>query len=227
MALASAMNMTGLDSAKPTSGFIAGRIYIATDTSKLYYDNGSALVAYTFGAGGGAGAVTLITDTIVSGSVAANIDFASIPGTYKHLRVEGQVRGDTAATNSQMRLRMNADSTAAHYQWNFAEFYSGSTANGVENSSDTAISVGRMSAATASSGASGMFVFDIPNYVNTVFNKMINGTNGNVLATGNGGMASAVNTGVWLSTAAITELTFTFLAGNFIIGSRISLYGIS
>jgi hypothetical protein len=46
MALASAMNMTGTDAAKPTSGFIAGRIYFATDTLILYYDNGTALVPY-------------------------------------------------------------------------------------------------------------------------------------------------------------------------------------
>lgn len=59
MALASAMNMSGLDASKPASGFIAGRIYIATDTNKLYVDSGSAWVDSGLGAGGGGGLTEL------------------------------------------------------------------------------------------------------------------------------------------------------------------------
>ena len=48
MALASEMNMTGLDASKPSAS-IAGRIYFATDTNKIYYDTGSAWTPYVLG----------------------------------------------------------------------------------------------------------------------------------------------------------------------------------
>lgn len=70
MALASAMNMAGLDAAKPVSGFIAGRIYFATDTLKLYYDNGSGLTQYAFGAS----AITLAVSTKSSAYTVASTD---------------------------------------------------------------------------------------------------------------------------------------------------------
>ena len=86
MALASALNMSGLDSAKPSSGFIAGRIYFATDTSKLYYDNGTALVAYTFGTGGGGGAGGNLTGTAfgiwVSTAAITELTFLPAAGNF-------------------------------------------------------------------------------------------------------------------------------------------------
>ena len=185
------------------------------------------MVAYTFGGGGGGGAMALIADTTVSGAAAANIDFASIAGTYKHLRVVGQARGDTAANNVLVKLRMNADSTAAHYQWDIAEFYGGSTGNGSENGSDTAMSIGHACANTSPANTPGVFAIDIPNYASTVFNKVITGTYGYASGGGAGGNLTGTAFGIWVSTAAITELTFLPAAGNFIIGSRISLYGIA
>ena len=35
---------TGLDSSKPSSGWTAGRLYVASDTKKIYYDNGSSWI---------------------------------------------------------------------------------------------------------------------------------------------------------------------------------------
>lgn len=63
MSTADKMNMQGVDASKPSSGFIAGRVYYATDTGKVYYDNGSALTAYTFGGSGGSPALSVSTKT--------------------------------------------------------------------------------------------------------------------------------------------------------------------
>jgi hypothetical protein len=40
-------------------------------------------------------------------------------------------------------------------------------------------------------------------------------------------MIAGQSGGIWLSTTAITELKFLLSIGNFVIGSRLSLYGIS
>lgn len=221
MALASAMNMSGTAASRPAAS-IAGRTYTATDTLAFSYDTGSTWIAI-----GGAGALTLITDTTVSGSAAANIDFASIPGTYKHLRLVGQVRGDTSANHIALRLTVNADTTAAHYEWNYAETYSGNTANGTDSGSDTSLSVGNVCAATTPASWPGSFELDVPNYAGTTFFKTTIGVYGYGSGGGTGGILCGTSIGFWLSTAAITELKFSPATGNFVIGSRISLYGVN
>lgn len=74
MALASDLIQTGLDASKPSSGYIAGRLYFATDTNKLYRDSGSAWVDSGLGAGGGGGGLT----ELAYGQATSNV---SVTGT--------------------------------------------------------------------------------------------------------------------------------------------------
>lgn len=225
---ATATRLVGANSSgAPTTGtFALGDIAVDL-TGKVWLCTTAGTPGTWTQIGGGSSAMTLIADTTVSGSAAATIDFSSIPGTYKHLRLIGQVRGDTAANNTALRLRMNADSTAAHYQWNYVQWYSGGTSNGAEGASDTAISTGEISASTSPANVPGTFTIDIPNYAGTVFNKTVNSLYGFSTGSGTAGNLAGNGMGYWASTAAITELTLLPGAGNFIIGSRVSLYGIN
>lgn len=198
--------------------------YLNTTNNHEYAWDGSAWQDVS----GGTAGLTLITDTLISGSAAATIDFTSIPGTYKHLQVRGQVRADTSASNDRLRVRLNADSTTAHYAWDEADNYAAGTTQGSESASDTAISSAYIPANTAPANAAGDFVIDIQNYAGTVFDKTVLTAYVCRLATGSGGINVGRAGGYWLSTAAVTEVTLSLAGGgNFIIGSRVSLYGVS
>lgn len=77
------INLTGDDTAKPASGYFAGRLYFAPDTDKVYRDNGSSWVEMmAAGAGGGPDWIkpTLGVDTLPTYSAAATAGDSSSGG---------------------------------------------------------------------------------------------------------------------------------------------------
>lgn len=216
MALASAMNMSGVDASKPTSGFIAGRIYLATDTQKLYYDNGTALVGYSFGS-----AMTLLASDVVTGSVAASITLSAISGSYHSLMLVVMGRGDTSAVDTDLLLQLNSD-TASDYAWSTALVGNNALVGGSFSDSDTAAHLGYLPAATATANVAGQITIMVPEYAATTFYKTFNGQG----STWNGHAQTSLGAGIWKSTAAVTAIALTLAAGNFAIGTTARLYGI-
>jgi hypothetical protein len=64
---------------------------------------------------GGGDFESIATVTVGSGG-AANIEFASIPGTFQHLQIRGIVRSDRASGNENVRYQLNA-STSSNYAY--------------------------------------------------------------------------------------------------------------
>jgi hypothetical protein len=178
------------------------------------------------GPSGGSAAVVQLADQTVTGSPASSVSFASISGSYSHLYLVIQARGDTASVGVPVRLRFNGDSTSGHYAWQNPEFYAGNTANGSESTSDTAIKLGQMSGASSPSGDAGSLRVDIPNYTGTTFHKNAISTYGQRSNTGGSAVVTGISYGIWLaSPAAVTSIDILPGSGNFVVGSRFTLYG--
>lgn len=155
-----------------------------------------------------------ITDTEVTGAAVADIDFTSLSQNYAHLRFQGiiasandgvtlmaQINGDTATT-------YDAQNTAGTGGANKTSWYlSGS--NDSQNDANKAVAIDLM----------------LLNYTETDYDKLavwnyIAAQADDVLPKGFAGG------GCWQSTAAITQVTFAFSAGNVDVGSHLFLYGI-
>lgn len=179
-------------------------------------------------------AVTALYDSTLSGD-AASFDVTSLSQAYSHLRIIIQARTDRATATEEIALRINNDSTAANYNVQYvAESGSsnGTSADTLVASAGTVatIPVGTVAAASAVAGRAGSCTIDIANYTGTTFHKTAlffssvypSNTNTSSAATNEYGG------GVWLSTAAITRLTFTPRNGGtvFKTGSRLTVYGL-
>jgi hypothetical protein len=163
-------------------------------------------------------ALTLITETVTSGS-AANVTFSPIPATYRDLQVRVRARGDTAAGNTDIRLQFNGD-TANNYDWLEENRFGTANGNGV-----AFMAVGIIAAATATASYVSGFFIDIFDYRGTAFFKQAASYIGLIGAQNLAGMLIDHRAGWWRSTAAITAVKVFPSAGNFVDGSVVSLYG--
>lgn len=159
-------------------------------------------------------------------SAAASINVTSIPATFAHLMFVFQARGDTAAADVAATLRLNGD-TGANYD--FMAVYNATAASitGSESFAVTSIAptLGTLPAATAPASTFGSLIVTIPNYAGTVANKSVHCDFATKIGTSTGNMYVIRTSAFWRSTAAVNQLTILAGAGNFIIGSRLTVYG--
>lgn len=192
------------DSAAATGGVALNQLY----------RNGSSLCIRTDKSDGVAagGATTLISETTVS-TAASTITISSISQSYRHLRLVMSLR----ITNSgvQVGVNVNGDLTVANYH---------STVNGTDNAGTTGVGaiLGNIAAITTDpAGRWGISVLDIGYYAdatNHAFNLQ-------GCVPGNSGGTEAY--AYWLGTAAITSISLALGLGQFAVGSKVALYGIS
>lgn len=170
------------------------------------------------------GTPVLITKTTVTGSPAANITFSSIAATYTDLMVTCVARGDTAATVIDVDVQFNADTGSNYnYQYLKSTVTTASANNGI---TQTFIFGGDISAASDLANAPGILTVRIPDYAGG-FLKVTLGDNTDLIG------AAITNArelfhigGMWNNTAAITAIKLFPSAGNFVVNSVCSLYGI-
>lgn len=164
-----------------------------------------------------------VYDTTVAGSVASSIDtLAVLPTTYAHMLVIIYGRGDTAATAANVLMRFNNDG-AANYQSQTITT-TNTTVTAAESLAASSLYVGGMPANTATGNYFSAQRILIPHYANAVNHKAIEVTAGfRTVATTTGGN-SAQSVGWWGSTSAINRIQIFPAAGNFAIGTRMSVY---
>lgn len=160
--------------------------------------------------------------TYTSTGSAGDIEFTSIPGTYKHLQLRGILRtNDTGSFNNQA-LRFNGD-TASNYALHRLRGDGTSTA---ANAASSIGSINDFMRAIGSGIASNIFstaIVDILDYADTNKYKTIRVLNGQ---DANGSGEVILVSGLWRSTSAITSLKITVSGGTAISGSTFALYGI-
>ena len=161
-------------------------------------------------------------DNTASGAI-ASWDVTSIPQTYNNLELVLYARGDGAASNITVSVRFNNDSAANYDNQSIQGNQAATQATGVE--AGTSAGVADIPGSTAPATHSGLTLIDIPSYTATTFFK--NGTSRG------GSRCVAASTFLsqdrfiqWRSTAAINRITVLPSSGNFITGSRFSIYGV-
>ena len=174
---------------------------------------------YAFLAAGG-DFESIATVTVGSGG-AADVQFTSIPSTYQHLQIRAVCRGATAATTVALRSRLNGD-TGSNYARH--QLYGDGSAAGANAASSSDIMViGEITAASATADIFGGFVLDILDYANTSKYKTLRNLLGNER---NGAGDIIIRSNLWMSTSAITSISFYAASGNLAQHSTFALHGI-
>ena len=178
--------------------------------------------------GGGAapdlGAYEAISTVTVGGGGSSSITFSSIPSTYKHLQIRVLSRSNRAYTLDALKLRFNSDSSN-----NYAFHYlngdgSSASAGGLTSASLTYVPTPNMAGNTATANIFGACVIDILDYTNTNKTQTVRMLGGTDL---NGSGYSTFQSGLWLSTNAVTQIDLTPEVGSsFNQYSSFALYGI-
>lgn len=162
-----------------------------------------------------------VADSTLVGS-AASIDFTGIPTTYAHLMIVVYARGDTAASSTNLLARLNNDS-AANYDNQFLSSQAAvSTAS--ESLAATALTCGAIPAATAGANLFGQAEILVAHYAGAANNKSTRTVWGMKIGTASTNLNVGDNTGFWRSSAAINRVTLFPAAGNFVAGTRVSIY---
>ncbi len=168
------------------------------------------------GAGGGGGAYESIATATPSAQ--SSITFSSIPSTYKHLQIRFNL-----ITTAQTRLgvQVNGDTSSA-YPFHYLSGNGTTAAAGGSTSGVLAALAVNYNARTDTTYPS-VGIFDLIDYASTTKNKVSRTMFG---MDNNGASAGYIEliSSLWMSTAAVTSLTFLIAAGTYT--GTISLYGI-
>jgi hypothetical protein len=162
--------------------------------------------------------------TITLSTAASNITFNSIVGTYKSLQIRYLAKTSRALVNDSAKIEINGDTTTTNYR---SHSLNGDSANVYAETTANAIALGGFPGNTNAS-MFGVGVLDFIDYSNTSKYKTIRSFEGfdqNSPASGNKWIG--IDSGLWMSTAAITSIKITPNIGpNFVTGSTFALYGI-
>lgn len=171
---------------------------------------------------------SIATTTAPSGG-SASITFSSIPSTYKHLQIRGIGRaasGQSATAAADVIMNINSDSSSNYARHRIIG--DGSTASAGASTSATALNWSSvLPRTTSAANLFGSFVIDILDYQNTNKYKTTRFLGGCDL---NGAGSITFQSGLWMSTSAISSITITFETDSnpkpVAQYSQIALYGI-
>jgi hypothetical protein len=176
-----------------------------------------ALVAGITGSGGASLSSYESIATSTLGSAASTITLSSIPSTFKHLQLRFSL--DVVTTNSEIRLRINGDTSTNYARHNLWGNGTSANASGIATGTSNFISL--ISASDSTYPTVG--IIDILDYTSTTRNKTVRALSG---VDRNGSGEIWLTSGFLLSTAAIASLAFSLDSGNLDTGSTVALYGI-
>ncbi len=163
-------------------------------------------------------------ETLSGDGSSANIDFTGIADTYRHLFIEGNIRLAGAVTDADVNLRINNDGGANYHEQDLVG--ANVTVAATAAASQTEANVGTFPGANATANYVGQIEIRISNYKNSSYNKSFLGKFTSIPNVTVADFDAGVFGGIWLSVAAITQVTLISSSGNFAAGTEISLYGI-
>jgi hypothetical protein len=166
---------------------------------------------------------SIATSTAGAGGL-SSVTFSSIPSTYKHLQIRATARigvNNPGNDGGYVGLRFNSD-TGTNYTTHIING-NGATAGSTAWTGINEIYFQRFAGNNTGANIFGAGVLDILDYQNTNKNTTIRNLAG---FDNNGGGLMYLTSGLWLNTSAITSITLTPEAGNFLQYSSLALYGI-
>ncbi len=166
---------------------------------------------------------SIATTTVGSGG-SASITFSSIPGTYTHLQIRGNVKSNRAsAINDGILVQYNSD-TGSNYTRHRVFGQGGGAAEYGANISQTDTILYTGSGGATGANIFGAFIMDLLDYTNTNKYKTMRALDG---IDANGSGIIALDSGLWINTAAVTTIKLTPQSGSlFVEYSSFALYGI-
>ena len=157
---------------------------------------------------------SIATVTVGSGG-ASNIEFTSIPSTFKHLQIRAITRATTTGGETGLWF-LNSDTTQSNY---YSHFLVGNGSSATAAAYNNPYSWSYTDAADTFTG----FVMDILDYANTNKYKTIRTLRG---WDKNGSGNISLESGLWKNTNAVTTFKFNMGSGNLAQYSSFALYGI-
>jgi hypothetical protein len=177
------------------------------------------------GGGAGGGVAYALISTTILGSNTASVTLSSIPATYKHLRLIITGRSSFANTGtSNVFMRMNGDSSSSYWH-HLLEVQSSSAYNSNPGSTQTQARIGITSQNNTTAGYWGGIQLEMPDYTST--NKYRVARVSSRMDTDTGTAFMDYGSALYLSTAALSSMTFYLDQGDWLAGSRFSIYGMS
>jgi hypothetical protein len=159
---------------------------------------------------------SIATVTVGSGG-ASQIDFSSIPSTFKNIQIR-ILSGTTA--NASVNMYYNTDTTAANYA------YHRLVGDGSSASAAAGTALPRILDTSGNSTYFQGAVIDILDYTNTNKNKTARALQGYDTNGGSPTGQISFTSGLWLSTASVNAVRLTPASGSFVQYSSFALYGI-
>lgn len=166
----------------------------------------------------------LIERVVVGVSGVSSIEFTSIPQTYQHLHLRLMIRTNRVNTGEALTIRFNDDSANNYTFFILYGEGTGSAAGAAYTSSQNKIEFQSMAASSAAAGIFGIAVGDILDYRDTTKNKVVRGISGIEY---NGSGVVTLNSGLWMSTAAINKISLDQpISTAFVQYTTAALYGV-
>ena len=153
-------------------------------------------------------------------------NLATLAAGYKHLQIRVAARTSAAEVLSGVRVRLGTGSidSGANYSAHQLYGFNGSVISGA-GTSQTAMFASAVAGANAASNIFGAVVIDLLDPFVSTKNTTSRTLGGIVAGTGTSAYIS-LESSAWLNTAAVEQASVLPVSGNWVTGSRFSLYGI-
>jgi hypothetical protein len=160
-----------------------------------------------------------------NGTGQSTITFSSIPTTFQHLQVRMITRVDSSST-TDILMRFNGNSSSVYNEGHLRGQSSSGTPAAYNVADSTYFTALQSTGTGSTANLFGVAIIDIFNYNRNNAHKAIRSVYGNCHPTTSNGQVR-FHGGLFASQTPITSIVFTDSnAGNFLTGSKISLYGI-
>jgi hypothetical protein len=155
---------------------------------------------------------------------ASSITFSSIPSTYTHLQIRSIAQATTVSALEDITFYLNSDTTYTNY-YSHRLSGNGTSASAAAIQAATYYLYPGVISGSTSTNIFGGLVVDILDYANTSKNKTTRTLSGVDL---NGSGQVGLTSGLWMSTAAVTSVTFQIPNALKLINqySSFALYGV-
>jgi hypothetical protein len=151
-------------------------------------------------------------------------DFTGIPATFRALYLQIVGRSSNASVNTTVGITLNNDSGANYDRQQV--LHQAATVTASEALAQSSMFAGYMPAASASADIAGSLELLLPDYAGTTFQKTGLSRNAGKYGTSTTNFIQHEAAHAWRNTAAISRVTATLVAGNWVTGSRASLWGL-
>lgn len=168
------------------------------------------------------GVMRPVSDVVLS-VAASSVTLSSLPTDLQHLLIVVTARSSVAATSENVRLRFNSD-TGANYDYQVLA--AGSAMTAVESFGANQVNLAGIPGASSPAGRFGLMEVWVPSFGATDSQKTAMVTNSRFRTNTTTDFTLQYVGGWWRNSAAITSVEFILASGQFVVGSRFTVYGL-